>query len=445
HGTAEAVTSAATSAVGNVNDAPTGGVSISGTATQGQTLTAGNTLADADGLGTVSYQWSRDGVAISGATAGTYTLAEADVGHAITVTASYTDGQGTAEAVTSAATSAVGNVNDAPTGGVSIAGTATQGQTLTAGNTLADADGLGTVSYQWSRDGVVISGATAGTYTLAEADVGHAITVTASYTDGQGTFERPVSAATAAVIGSAEIEHDIDGRDAPTSATEPGSDVDGSAAGSESEFFVSKTVEAISAGLSAPRDVSFIVAEMVNGASSIDGDGSVEAGARALANALSVMQRSTEVTEPLTTDVAFTVRAAIEPVVGRGQQLLLELDKLADQRQSALADKLRLLPEPGAFTLETPGRIVVDYGVTLADGRAIPDWLQRNRKGVLSGIVPTGVSSVDLSVTVGYSDGTRDAFKIAVDPNTGEIKPLSEKRADIEIAPLFSAQLAVGR
>ncbi|MFA5951562.1 MAG: DUF4347 domain-containing protein, partial [Hyphomicrobium sp.] len=99
--------------VNAVNDAPTGGVSISGSATQGQTLTAGNTLADADGLGTVSYQWSRDGVVISGATAGTYTLAEADVGHAITVTASYTDGQGTAEAITSAATSAVGNANDA--------------------------------------------------------------------------------------------------------------------------------------------------------------------------------------------------------------------------------------------------------------------------------------------------------------------------------------------
>jgi hypothetical protein len=40
-----------TFAVSAVNDAPTGTVTISGTATQGQTLTASHTLADIDGLG----------------------------------------------------------------------------------------------------------------------------------------------------------------------------------------------------------------------------------------------------------------------------------------------------------------------------------------------------------------------------------------------------------
>ena len=52
---------------------------------------------------------------IAGATGATYTLADADVGH-IRVVASYTDGHGTAESVTSARPSAVANVNDAPTG-----------------------------------------------------------------------------------------------------------------------------------------------------------------------------------------------------------------------------------------------------------------------------------------------------------------------------------------
>ena len=98
------------------NDAPTGSVSISGTAAEDQTLTASNTLADADGLGTISYQWNRAGSAIDGATASTYTLIQADVGSAITVTASYTDDQGTAESVTSSVTSAVANINDTPTG-----------------------------------------------------------------------------------------------------------------------------------------------------------------------------------------------------------------------------------------------------------------------------------------------------------------------------------------
>ncbi|RZL08394.1 MAG: DUF4347 domain-containing protein, partial [Rubrivivax sp.] len=189
----------ATINITGANDAPTGSVSISGTAAQGQTLTASNTLADADGMGTVTYQWLRNGVAVSGATSSTYGLTQADVGTVITVRASYTDGYGTAESSTSAATASVANINDAPTGSVTISGTATQGQTLTAGNTLADADGMGTVTYQWLRDGVAISGATSGTYLLTQADVGTAISVRGSYTDGYGAAESSTSAATASV------------------------------------------------------------------------------------------------------------------------------------------------------------------------------------------------------------------------------------------------------
>ena len=199
HGTAESVTSSATAAVANVNDAPTGTVTISGTPTQGQILTASNTLADLDGLGTISYQWRAAGTNISGATGASYVLTEAEVGKLITVVASYTDGHGTAESVTSSATAAVANVNDAPTGSVTISGTPTQGQTLTASNTLADLDGLGTISYQWRAAGTNISGATGASYVLTEAEVGKLITVVASYTDGHGTAESVTSSATAAV------------------------------------------------------------------------------------------------------------------------------------------------------------------------------------------------------------------------------------------------------
>jgi hypothetical protein len=89
------------------NSAPTGSVTISGTATQGQILTASNTLVDVDGLGAISYQWLADGNNIAGATASTFVLVESQVGKVITVTGSYTDGRGTAEAVTSSATVAV--------------------------------------------------------------------------------------------------------------------------------------------------------------------------------------------------------------------------------------------------------------------------------------------------------------------------------------------------
>ncbi len=92
------------------NSAPTGVVTISGSIAQGSTLNASHTLADADGLGTISYQWQADGVDIG--TGSSYLLTQSDVGKSIRVTASYTDQQGTDESVSSAATVVVANFND---------------------------------------------------------------------------------------------------------------------------------------------------------------------------------------------------------------------------------------------------------------------------------------------------------------------------------------------
>ncbi len=199
--TAESIASIATGPVANLNDAPTGSVTISGTAKQGQILTVTNTLADADGLGTITYQWKADGVNLSGASGANLTLAQAQVGKVISVTASYTDLGNSAESITSSATTAVINSNFAPTGAVTIGGTAKQGQTLTATNTLADADGLGTISYQWKAEGVNISGATGTSLTLNQAQVGKAITAVASYTDGGGTAESVISSPSTPVTG----------------------------------------------------------------------------------------------------------------------------------------------------------------------------------------------------------------------------------------------------
>ena len=93
--------------VDHLNQAPTGTVSINGVASQGQTLTAVSSLADPDGLGPISWQWLANGTAIRGATGASYLLRQAEVGKVISVTASYVDGYGSAEAVTSAATTAV--------------------------------------------------------------------------------------------------------------------------------------------------------------------------------------------------------------------------------------------------------------------------------------------------------------------------------------------------
>ncbi|SHE48717.1 delta-60 repeat domain-containing protein [Lampropedia hyalina DSM 16112] len=204
-GTAESVTSEATQAVENVNDLPTGKPAISGQATQYQTLSVSSgDLQDLDGLdpSQLVYQWLRDGKAIDKATGATYTLTQADVGKAISVQASYTDGFGAKESVTSNPTAKVANVNDLPEGGVTIGGQAKQGETLQAHNNLQDLDGLdpSKIIYQWLRDGQPIDKATGASYTLTQADVNKTIRLKASYTDGQGTVESVFSQATASVL-----------------------------------------------------------------------------------------------------------------------------------------------------------------------------------------------------------------------------------------------------
>ncbi|MDD5754430.1 MAG: hypothetical protein PHN45_06725, partial [Methylococcales bacterium] len=180
------------------NNAPTGTLEITGTVTENETLTASNRIADVDGLGKISYQWLSDGASIIGAIQPSYTLSQMDVGKKISVVANYTDGLGKSEGMTSSAVTVL-NVNDAPTGSVSISGTTAKGQTLTATNTLSDADGLGVISYQWLSGGKAIKGANQSTYTLAITDMAKKISVKASYTDLQGTKESVISGETAAV------------------------------------------------------------------------------------------------------------------------------------------------------------------------------------------------------------------------------------------------------
>jgi Ca2+-binding RTX toxin-like protein len=96
-----------------VNDGP-GDLTIAGTPEQGSTLTA-LLGPDPDGPGTTPvFQWLRDGVAIAGTNATSYTLTAADVGHAISARASYVDGQGFSEVVTSTPTDAVTSNAAAP-------------------------------------------------------------------------------------------------------------------------------------------------------------------------------------------------------------------------------------------------------------------------------------------------------------------------------------------
>jgi VCBS repeat-containing protein len=191
--------------IANVEDEATGTLAVTGTAAEGGTLTASlSDVVDQDGATTTAYQWQvkagADWINIDGATNATFNIADDQtyVGKDVRVVATTTDVLGGTTEFASAGQT-IANVNDAPVGTVSISGTAAEDQVLTASNDLTDEDGLGTVGYQWYADDVAIAGATGNTLTLGQAQVGHAITVKASYTDGQGTLETVSSAATASV------------------------------------------------------------------------------------------------------------------------------------------------------------------------------------------------------------------------------------------------------
>ena len=91
--------------------------------------------------------------------------------------------------------------NFAPTGEPVIGGVAAQGTALTADVAMIqDRDGLGAFSLQWLRDGAEIRGATGPNFVLTQADVGRAISLRVSYTDGFGALESLTSTQTSAII-----------------------------------------------------------------------------------------------------------------------------------------------------------------------------------------------------------------------------------------------------
>ena len=174
---------------------------ISGTPTQGQTLTAlpgswDNMTKPTDSY---AYQWQRctgsTCVDISGATSSDYKLVLADVG-TVRVVVTATNPYGSTSA-TSAQYPSSGTVLtkvpvnvDPPT----ILGAAEAGQTLTADNGTWD-NSPTSYTYQWQlcdsagANCVAISGATASTYLIPSADIGLTITVVVTATNSYGSTD----------------------------------------------------------------------------------------------------------------------------------------------------------------------------------------------------------------------------------------------------------------
>ncbi len=145
---------------------------VSKSVTAGQPATFSVT---ATGTATLTYQWKKNGAAISGATSSSYTTpattaADNNAQFSVTVTNSVSS-------VTSSAATLTVNIPPSITAQpASVA--VTVGQAGTFGVT---ATGTGTLSYQWKKSGTVISGATSASYTTPAttiADNGAQFTVT---------------------------------------------------------------------------------------------------------------------------------------------------------------------------------------------------------------------------------------------------------------------------
>lgn len=143
------------------------------------TLRSGYYLGSSSGTwspapSSLKYQWLRNGVAISGATGKTYRLTTTDRGKTIALKVSAVrSGYATTSSV-SAGKYIPRVFSKAPT--PAISGTAKVGKTLKAvvGTWSPTPSSF---SYQWYRNGVKISGATAAKYTLKSIDKGKGITV----------------------------------------------------------------------------------------------------------------------------------------------------------------------------------------------------------------------------------------------------------------------------
>lgn len=171
-----------------------GTVSIGATPTVDQPVSA--TLASWPVGATLTYQWSKNGVAISGATSTTYTPVGSDAGSTLTLTVTAT-GLGY-PTVSASATTAVVLPGTIVAGTAVISGTAQVGTTLSLTSTGWTPSGVA-LGYQWLRDGATISGATTASYAPVLADVSHTLSGKVTGTKTGYVTATVTSAQTAAV------------------------------------------------------------------------------------------------------------------------------------------------------------------------------------------------------------------------------------------------------
>lgn len=192
-----------------INDDYTGQLSINGKPEVGSILKIASTIDYGTTANFIGYQWRSNGKEIVGALNDSYTLTPTDVGNTISVVATYKTVLGNLT-VHSQTTSPVKKFNHAPTGGISLEGKFLENQIVKAVSTLQDVDGMGSITYTWKADNVVVLSGRDVNLHLSKNLLGKMISVTASYTDGIGNLESVSSNVSPQIRGSLEGDRSDD-------------------------------------------------------------------------------------------------------------------------------------------------------------------------------------------------------------------------------------------
>lgn len=143
---------------------------------------SGNLSVTAVGEGTLSYQWYKDGAAISGATSSALAFSELEIADAGSYTVKITDKAGST-LTSNAATVTVHNILEItkqPEGIAMVEGN--------AASLTVVAEGQGTLSYQWYKDDVALSGATSATLSFSRLAMSNAGKYKVVVSDINGTL-----------------------------------------------------------------------------------------------------------------------------------------------------------------------------------------------------------------------------------------------------------------
>lgn len=186
------------------NSDPTSNFKLSGDFEQGSSIILSGDFQDDDGVNfesvkfqwvsgidieSVKFEWTKINPTTIHESTNKLQFSQDEVGKFISCKVSYTDLKGFEEAIYCTSEVSVTNKYFSPTGNVLINGKTSNGQVLTASNTLLDLDGVKNVTYKWYIEGSSTPIGTGDVYKLSSSEVGKAITVTATYIDGDNTME----------------------------------------------------------------------------------------------------------------------------------------------------------------------------------------------------------------------------------------------------------------